>query len=250
MTENKPIYVNGIDVSGCEDYGYRGSAGYWCHNYDEPCTDYPNCNFKQLARKTQECEELKELLNSKCFDTKSNNNRCISYNRIAEDYKKDLKQLDQLKAEKEELQYQLRCVTGREKGYRKNSDFWEKRYEKLKEQFFQLKAENEKLKNIIQKSANSFCNDYVEAIENYDKLKEELTHIQHNCTREGCKYYDNEDYKVFYRCKAEQKLEKIEKISKDFHYAIIPFHRGINHEIADRIDYYLNQILQIIDEVK
>ncbi len=86
----------------------------------------------------------------------------------------------------EELQYQLKCVTGREKGYKANSEFWEKHCDKLKEQ-------------------------------------------------------------------AEQKLEKIEKIEKivkDFHYAIIPFHRGINHEMADRIDYYLDKILQIIDEVE
>lgn len=64
MTEKEPVIIDGVDVSGCEDYGYRGNAGYWCHNYDEPCTDYPNCNFKQLARKTQECEKLKTQLTS------------------------------------------------------------------------------------------------------------------------------------------------------------------------------------------
>ena len=58
---NKHI-IDGVDVSECEDYGYRGKAGYWCHNYDEPCTDYPNCCYKQLKRKEQECEELKQTL--------------------------------------------------------------------------------------------------------------------------------------------------------------------------------------------
>lgn len=61
MTD-KQIIIDGVDVVGCEDYGYRGKAGYWCHNYDEPCTDYPNCYYKQLKRKEQECEELKEKL--------------------------------------------------------------------------------------------------------------------------------------------------------------------------------------------
>ena len=58
--ENKEIIIDGVNVAGCEDYGYRGKAGYWCHNYDEPCTDYSNCYYKQLKRKEQECEELKE----------------------------------------------------------------------------------------------------------------------------------------------------------------------------------------------
>ena len=42
---------------------------------------------------------MKSRLNCRCFDPLINNNRCISYNRIAEDYERDLKQLDQLKAE-------------------------------------------------------------------------------------------------------------------------------------------------------
>ena len=61
---HKQIITDGIDVAGCEDYGYRGKAGYWCHNYDEPCTDYPNCYYKQLQAKEQECEELKETANA------------------------------------------------------------------------------------------------------------------------------------------------------------------------------------------
>ena len=79
MTD-KQIIIDGIDVSGCEDYGYRGKAGYWCHNYDEPCTDYPNCNYKQLKRKEEECETLasqldfevqkKECLEQKCEELK------------------------------------------------------------------------------------------------------------------------------------------------------------------------------------
>ena len=59
MTD-KQVIIDGVNVAGCEDYGYRGKAGYWCHNYDEPCTDYPNCYYKQLAREKQECEELKK----------------------------------------------------------------------------------------------------------------------------------------------------------------------------------------------
>ena len=73
---------------------------------NDNCDEIKDCFIKELlgklALKDQECEELKERLNSRCFDPKNNNNRCISYNRIAEDYERDLKQLDRLKAENEE----------------------------------------------------------------------------------------------------------------------------------------------------
>lgn len=60
--------------------------------------------LKQLARKISECEELKERIKCNCFDPKSNNNRCISYNRIAEDYEKDLKHLKNKIAECEKYE--------------------------------------------------------------------------------------------------------------------------------------------------
>lgn len=75
------------------------------------CDEIKNCpikeNFKQLQRKTAECEELKERLKCNCFDPKSNNNRCISYNRIAEDYKRDLRHLENKIAECEKYEQAL-----------------------------------------------------------------------------------------------------------------------------------------------
>lgn len=65
---------------------------------------------KQLARKTQEYEELKERIKCNCFDPKSNNNRCISYNRIVEDYKRDLKRLENKIAECEELKEEIKAL--------------------------------------------------------------------------------------------------------------------------------------------
>lgn len=40
-------------------------------------------------------------------------------------------------------------------------------------------------------------------------VKEELSNIQHNCTREGCKYFEDDTYKVFYKCKARRTLEDL-----------------------------------------
>lgn len=66
MTENKPIMIDGVDVSGCKkldrEYApnYPEIGGYdWFNECKETSTDCQgrNCLFKQLARKTQECEK-------------------------------------------------------------------------------------------------------------------------------------------------------------------------------------------------
>lgn len=62
MTD-KQIIIDGVDVSGCEHYedlncfAYRDSCGY-----PLDCKDNPNCYYKQLKRKEQECEELKKII--------------------------------------------------------------------------------------------------------------------------------------------------------------------------------------------
>lgn len=52
------IIIDDVDVSKCTLYGDGR-----CNNACNPlnclfCSEKPNCHFKQLARKTQECEEL------------------------------------------------------------------------------------------------------------------------------------------------------------------------------------------------
>ena len=66
MTD-KEIIIDGIDVSKCGHYHY----GKCEIDYDEwnneiirynECQNNPNCNYKQLKHKEQECEELKQTL--------------------------------------------------------------------------------------------------------------------------------------------------------------------------------------------
>ena len=106
---------------------------------------------KTIKAKEQECEELKERLNCNCFDPKNNNNRCISYNRIAEDYERDLRQLDQLKAENdtykkmfedEDVQLALNEVRTGER------HLWFNKAEKLKQTLTEIKEIAEKNLNI------------------------------------------------------------------------------------------------------
>lgn len=178
MTD-KQIIIDGVDVSKCE-HNYDKKLGEYsaCNLYPPPlnCKRHPNCLFKQLARKTQECEEL---------------------------------------------QYQLKCVTGREKGYKANSDFWEKHCEKLEEQLDQFKAENEKLKNEIEVCYNQVDDFDIIATSKSNKLKQ-----------------------------AEQKLEKIYKLlatckkNCDIPCELCEYSEQCEKEDTD------TQILKIIDEVE
>ena len=72
---NKEIYIDGVDVSGCEHfsgtYAKECKAVYANSGYKElhdlKCNKSPNCYYKQLKAKEQECEELKEALNEGCL---------------------------------------------------------------------------------------------------------------------------------------------------------------------------------------
>ena len=69
MTDKKQIIIDGVDVSGCGFFHSKEYKNTDCHialAFSEQyagcikCECNPNCYFKQLIRKTQECEELKK----------------------------------------------------------------------------------------------------------------------------------------------------------------------------------------------
>ena len=72
MTDKEQIMIDGCDVSEClfyqsnfeEDYDVK--IKHFCSNWHNSCesANNSNCYFKQLARKTQECEELKRKLSN------------------------------------------------------------------------------------------------------------------------------------------------------------------------------------------
>lgn len=65
---NKPITINGIDVSKCECFN-NGSclcepmcnSDFEIEGYID-CEDIPDCYYKQLKCKEQECEKYKQAL--------------------------------------------------------------------------------------------------------------------------------------------------------------------------------------------
>ena len=64
MTD-KQIVIDGVDVSGCECYNPNIKMDCLLHPLQsDACKNNPNCYYKQLKRKEQECEELnKEIHN-------------------------------------------------------------------------------------------------------------------------------------------------------------------------------------------
>ena len=60
------IIIDGVDISGCERLIINKTYGYVCNCEEDThlissCKNRPNCYFKQLKRKEQECEQEKTL---------------------------------------------------------------------------------------------------------------------------------------------------------------------------------------------
>ena len=103
--EHKPIYLDGVDVSKCEFYMHYdyGKFPHGCSLHKDMfglpvCCDIADCckdcYFKQLARKTQECEELKERLERTEEDLKY---QCVDCMNIKSDrYRKALEEIEGL----------------------------------------------------------------------------------------------------------------------------------------------------------
>lgn len=93
MKDKETIMIDGVDVSGCEKYPlsnkWQGSI-IFCKG---GCNAYPNCEYKQLQRKTQECAELKERLERTEEDLKY---QCVDCMNVKSDrYRKALDEIEE-----------------------------------------------------------------------------------------------------------------------------------------------------------
>ena len=58
---SKKIILNNVNVNECEFYGYDGICKLYSGSVcSKDCSNYPNCNYKQLKRKEKECEKYKK----------------------------------------------------------------------------------------------------------------------------------------------------------------------------------------------
>lgn len=64
MADKEQIIVDGVDVKDCRR---RIGKNSYCRYFKRLCSENNfNCVWKQLARKTQECEELRKTVLTKC----------------------------------------------------------------------------------------------------------------------------------------------------------------------------------------
>lgn len=225
MTENKPIIIDGIDVSGCiyyEDGKCLNGEMVQCN-----CKNVAVCYYKEYKRKEQECERLK-------------NERTVDL----------VKQLDQLKAENKQLKRQVE----NDKVLITNAG---KQNYQLVQEYDRLKAENEELKKELDKVYEDIklsplcykCSEEDCLKKEIDKLKTENESYK--------KMLDNPEIRVVladfrsgerdlwqkYKPRmeqAEQKLEKIKEFVTALCYTVM----------SDGLVTLQKDILQIIDEVE
>lgn len=84
---DKKTIIDGIDVSGCEHCVKM--TKYRCiiqrDVYKYLCEENPNCYYKQLKRKEQECDQLKvQLLDQKVKTLKASGIICVLEQTLAE----------------------------------------------------------------------------------------------------------------------------------------------------------------------
>lgn len=169
---NKPIMIDDVDVTECENLYTTnlpiGNDKIKCglhQGIGKTCNDYPNCYFKQLKRKEQKCEQLRETIK---LQNEMQKEVCEEKN----------KQIDQLKTELEPFRDE----------YFKGLD--NITISELAKKSIRITAENCKLEQALQEikeiaDKNEFC-PYV---------------ISHRCIKNECKRKDHcEIAKILQKC--------------------------------------------------
>lgn len=210
MTD-KQIIIDGVNVAGCEAYKpYLGK--YDCialgNKSAATCKGSPNCLFKQLARKTQECEGIKKQLER--FKTENEKLKDKAYILFDEAIIERDNFIEELKAEKEQVEQEREAL--------QMSD------NEAREIIAELKAECEELKKELEAIYDDCkgCPTCNEALYNanlyakeYRKLKQALTEIK-GIAEENIRISDSEGLNgVYRRGLAEQIIQKINEVLND-----------------------------------
>ena len=241
MVKNKPIYVDGIDVSDC--MYYISQARLHC-GYEHDCVDNPNCYYKQLARKTQLEERLIKQIQTICDFI---NNRpeifkgiCGDVDKIITDYAERKEQeCEELKEQLKEMNEVIRTETTRCSLV--NS---------LKTELDQLKRENDRLNTLKDET-------YFKLKEEYTQQLDQLTVAYETYKKKFQEFFNTDNQECWNaaflqgeKAKAEQKLEKIREVAKqmvseciydDFECKDCGLENGCTY-------FNKGKILQIIDE--
>lgn len=95
MTDKEQIIIDGVDILDCDNYYVEQETDQVkCDLSDEYCRENKNCFYKQLARKTQECEELKEQLKIKDNENSNLNKKYRQEQDERRSYRKALEEIE------------------------------------------------------------------------------------------------------------------------------------------------------------
>ena len=212
------IIINGVDVSKCKYFKccskecsaeYYTRYGYEITEFDS-CSENHNCYYKQLKRKEQECEGLKKNIEHWKMEHKEAKAKGEwTYDLV----KKRLgQQLDQLKAENEELKTMLKDLSYENQKFCYQIEEQTKQLEPFKDEYFK-ELDNVAIAELAKKSIRITAEN--------SKLEQTITDIKEIAEIEiECKTYEIEnDCFNETRCKAlnehiefiKQILQKISK---------------------------------------
>ena len=170
--------INNINVADCEFRGYcnicKLKSGSNCPT---DCKDNPNCYYKQLQAKEQECERLK----GKFIVTLGKTGLRQSDKEFYE------QQLDQLKSDNKHLNGLLDQALKELEEMRELNDENSLRVTQLATKCCQLEEDNEELKEIIQRHDND-NNALLSEVEDdlvayYGRYKQALEKVREVCTK-------------------------------------------------------------------
>lgn len=164
----KPIMIDDVDVYECEHLREEFTEFYlndpdidyinYCCAYTNECKKYSDCYYKQLKRKEEECERLKKLYEEVCSENLKEIYEMIKKNDLWRGIvnvvnEKLEEQLDQLKAENDELKEDY--ATAKSMYDLCQSDFM--KLEKIKDKYKQALQDIKKITVTLKADICSYC---------------------------------------------------------------------------------------------
>lgn len=147
------VMIDGVNVSGCLNFDKSDKIHCCDFPYDK-CEGVPNCLYKQLRRKEQECEELRQYHNKCCEEHKKEIEEWLKkYNQVARDFfngmycdKEHCNLVKTKEQENKDLTYQYINAKDDAENYKKSAEERLELLNALNDDYKRLRAENEELK--------------------------------------------------------------------------------------------------------
>ena len=148
MADKEQIIIDGVNVYGCVQFIQEEED---CCNLGGSCKGWPNCYYKQLARKTQECKKLNNKIidmNSIIEDAAINlGNKYFTLYDLPFEIKKLSQECESLKAEEK---YLKQCCQKAGEELAKHSFEYDGKEKNLVVQAMELNEKYEKLKKALE----------------------------------------------------------------------------------------------------